>query len=1106
VTHAPTLLVLSPSTGGYYFGAVLTGVAREVAAVGGRAVVVQTLEPGQRSDEIGEPSDFRHHVHWAEVDGVVSITSAVGAPYLSRLQDAGLPVAVASNQLPGLVAPSAMPDNHGGTVAAVEHLIAHGHTRIGFVGNLVQRDLRDRYDAYLQTLAAHGLVADPDHLYRAGDNGEPGGVQAAAAFLATRSRPTALMTATDRNAIGLMETLGAAGLTVPDDVALVSFDNIEAAAFTSPALTAVDQPFEEVGALAARLVLTRLAGADVPPTPHRSPATVVVRGSCGCLPEDPSAQAAATSRQETLGRLQRAVLTGRDATDRGSRHAVGLLLEHVDRLAAETAPHPADVDDVMTGIRRLAPRADVQRQVTRALDDYVRSTARPAAVPVLVAALRDLQAAAFLRQASTLELSLDEQFEVDSGLLDPEAADPRELSWLSGTHVRAAVLGLWDEEADGGLRMAGVYDPEGLVDPAARAVTSVDHFPPASLVQATRPGDREVCFVVPVRTRARDWGLLAVVATVCTSSARETYHHWAGLLAAALEQQALQAAVHTSEERYALAATAANDGLWEVDLRTRELYASDRCRVLLDLPATGPLSIDSWTGLVHPDDVDDLQLALALAASDAGVPVEHEFRMRGEDPQGRWALLRCLAVGSPGERSHRLVGSLADIGRRKELEERLRLAALYDPLTGLPNRRLFLDRLTLAVQAPSRRSGARFAVIFLDLDGFKLVNDSLGHLQGDELLKVVADRLRNDLRSVDTAARFGGDEFAVLLADPVPEEVLVIAHRIQDRLAEPVDLGGTEVSVTASIGIATSETGYDDPEDVLRDADIAMYDAKVSEPGSASLFDREMHTRATGRLRARVELRTALAERQFVVHYQPIVALDGTGVRQFEALVRWEHPVRGLLFPGDFLPAMSDNSTVVTLGHWIIDEVCRQLSVWRGGHDLPVTVAVNLSHHEFWCRDLSEVVADALLRHDVPAECLVLEITESVVMTDLDAARVVMAGLRELGVRLHIDDFGTGQSSLHALRTFPVDALKIDGSFIRELGQVAQTTELVRIIVDMGKALGLDVVAECVETTEQAEHLQGLGCANAQGWLYARAMPGPEAGALLGRSLALTLR
>jgi diguanylate cyclase (GGDEF)-like protein len=660
-----------------------------------------------------------------------------------------------------------------------------------------------------------------------------------------------------------------------------------------------------------------------------------------------------------------------------------------------------------------------------------------------------------------------------------------------------------------------VHDPAGAVRGRIPGTVRVEEFPPRAVVEQADPSRQQACFVIPVRGAGGDHGFLALVGPVDSSpgSGRATYNHWAALLGVALKQQSLLEEVRRSEERYSLAAAATEDGLWDWDVERGSCFFSERAAAMLAAgpaggagPADGaPPELATWTRAVHPDDRPRLVAALRGALADSR-PFEVEHRIRTDDGTYRWVVCRGLPVdGSRRRAPRRVVGSLVDIHAHKELEEQLRRGALHDSLTGLPNRPHFLERLTTALDDLAGNGGPGFTVVFLDLDGFKLVNDSLGHLMGDELLTVIADRLVHDLRPVDTAARFGGDEFAVLLRGLSHEAVLRVVGRIQQRVAEPVLLRGQEVCVTASVGIAPSVTGYTDPEDVLRDADIAMYHAKGSERGTTSVFEPAMHARATGRLQAQSELRTALLEGQFEVHYQPLVSLDGAALTQFEALVRWRHPQRGVVLPGEFLPVMIESGTVVALGHWVIDSVCRQVAEWAAAGRGPVEVSVNVSHAEFWSDRLLGAVTDALDKHGVAAHSLVLEITESVIMSDPDAARTIMRNLQQAGVRLHIDDFGTGHSSLHALRAFPVDALKIDQSFVQQLGIDAQTTELVRIIVAMGQVLGIHVVAEGVETTLQADTLRDMGCGTAQGWLYARAVPGAEAAELLGTYLADTL-
>ena len=1107
--------VLSPVTGGFYFGDVLAGVVAEVAAAGGRVTVVQTLDAGRTGDEFVPAPDVAAPVAWDAVDGFVAIAQAASEPYLRRLLATGKPLVLTSNTLDLDVA-TVVADNRSGVRHAVSHLVEHGHRHIAFVGNLAQTDMRERYDSYLEGLREHGLevsarlfVPTPDHV-------ETGGAAAADAVRALLPRVTAVVTSTDRIALGLMAALERQGVHVPADLALVGFDDVEAGWRSTPPLATVNQQIRELGVRAGRLVLAQVRGEQVATGRHSVESTFLPRRSCGCTPE---------ARALSGGEPEAEALVGR-------------VLALVDRATADEDGELGDLEQVLEeglapfGVEGTSPET-LERFTTAVVQALSRrsvelaAAGRPGAdliTRVLVRTsvlLTQLVATAGMHRSDRLSVSLVEQYDVGMGLLTKVGADPSDLSWLSRVSVRLGCLGLWDgPPAEGRLRVAGVYDPGRLSGVRVGDTVGVEQFPPPAVVDHADPSRQEVAFVLQVRGTGDDHGLLCVVGTVDTQAGtgRATYNHWAALLGVALKEQALLEDVRASEERYSLAASATEDGLWDWDVAADSCFFSARCRHMISAPAPGhepdlpdsatpagpsggPDALAPWLRVVHPDDVASLRAELRRAVVDRR-PFEVEHRMLAEDGTYRWTLCRALPVGDVGLPARRVVGSLSDIHPRKELEEQLRQAALYDAVTGLPNRRLFLDRLSWAVEQSRRGLDAGFAVVFLDLDGFKLVNDSLGHLVGDELLRTVADRLRADLRSVDTAARFGGDEFAVLLFGLKHDAVLSVVERVQERIAAPVVLAGHEVSVTASVGIATSESGYTDAEDVLRDADMAMYHAKESDRGTASLFDPAMHVRATGRLRAQSELRAALAEQQFVVHYQPMVALDGSSLHQFEALVRWEHPTRGVLLPGEFLPVMAETGTIVTLGAWIIDAVCAEIARWLAAGPGPVSVSVNLSHREFWNEELLVVVAQALVDHRIPPGSLVLEITESVIMSDPDAARQIMADLRSAGVRLHIDDFGTGHSSLHALQAFPVDALKIDQSFVQRLDVDAQTTELVRIIVAMGRTLGLEVVAEGVETAAQAERLRSMGCATAQGWLFARALPGPEAGALLGARLA----
>jgi diguanylate cyclase (GGDEF)-like protein/PAS domain S-box-containing protein len=1093
---SPTVLVLSPSTQGYYFGEVLGGVDNVVARRGGRLIVVQTLELGARSDEIGEPCDFSLPVGWDLADAAISVTTAVQDSYLSALHEAGVPVVTVSARRGAAPVTRTLPDNAGGAAAAVEHLLRHGHRRIGFAGNLRQADIHARYRAVVDALAAHGISADPRDLYRLPENGEEGGDQAAAAFLASSQRPTAVILGTDRNAVGFLRTVREAGVETPAEVAVIGFDDIEAASFADPPLTTVRQSFHELGALAARLALSRADGHPVDTTDHLVRAQLVVRESCGCPPRTAGRPQGAVAR--AVDRASEQAVLIEDILAMSPRHSRAAVAGHASRLTellavainGATPERATAIGEAVALLKGLHLPPGVLRSAGRLLEEQVVRDAPAEASAGMIRALARLESATFVADTAASERDFQEQFSVDTSMLGATAGDPRTLGWLAGTHIPAGVLATWENGVEGGrLEIVGVHDPSASLGGLERTLT-MQQFPPRELIHLARATERQMCVIVPVRTPNRHWGFFALIAQIETVSARDAHHHWATLLGAALDQRDLQEGLHSSEQRYAAVVRATDDGMWEWHRVDRELYLSDRCRELLGLDhAATPASA---LAKVDPDDQERLRAALAEASSVRDRTVEVSFRIH-RDGADRWLLLRGIGLAQGDGPVDRLVGSISDIDKAKRLEEQLREAALFDPTTGLPNRRLFLEQLDVAVRQHQRDPSDTFAVLFLDLDGFKLVNDSLGHFHGDEMLRVIGRRLRHELRGVDTAARFGGDEFAVLLHDSSTAALAGVADRLKQHIAATMDLGGEEVAVTASIGIATSDTPHTDAEDVLRQADIAMYHAKTTERGSTALFDETMNITVTDRLRLRGQLRTALAERQFQVHYQPIVALDGPPAHRFEALVRWLHPERGPLLPFAFLGALEDGPGIVELGAWILDTVCAQLAEWRSEHGRWASVAVNISHREFWSAGFAGTVEAALHRHGVPPECLALEITETIVMTEVDAAREIMDRLHAVGVRLHVDDFGTGQSSLHALRTFPVDALKIDGSFTSEIMDDPQTAQLVAVIVQMGRALRLEVIAECVETDAQAGMLRSMGCGLAQGWFYSKAVPAEQA-------------
>jgi len=565
--------------------------------------------------------------------------------------------------------------------------------------------------------------------------------------------------------------------------------------------------------------------------------------------------------------------------------------------------------------------------------------------------------------------------------------------------------------------------------------------------------------------------------------------------------------LRVSEERYALAANAANDGLWDLDLITQKVYYSPRWKSMLGYD-DGEVSdsTQEWFSRVHPEDLSDFNAAIGKHIQSEAPQFESEHRMLHKDGSYRWMLTRGLAMRNDKGKAYRIAGSQTDITERKRAEEQLLYDAFHDGLTGLPNRALFTDRLDRALERAKRRDDFTVAVLFLDLDRFKVVNDSLGHMTGDQLLIGVARRLEGALRHVDTVARLGGDEFVILLEDIEDiNHATRSAERIQSQLREPFILDSSEVFTSASIGIAVSTAGYSRAEDIIRDADIAMYRAKASGKARHELFDEAMHGRAVELLKLETDLRKAVDREEFRLYYQPIVSLDSGEVVGFEALIRWMHPARGLTYPAAFLPLAEETGLTALMGAWTLREACGQLKSWQNGPALgrDLWVSVNLSSRQLLQPDLTKVVAQTLSEAQIDPACLQLEVTEGIIMDDPEAATAVLIGLRSLGVRLPIDDFGTGYSSLAYLHRFPISSLKIDKSFVKNVDSGGEDEVIVRTIVNLAHNLDMDVIAEGVETEEQRLSLKALGCEYGQGFLFSKAVPAEQATALLEGKVAV---
>ncbi len=564
------------------------------------------------------------------------------------------------------------------------------------------------------------------------------------------------------------------------------------------------------------------------------------------------------------------------------------------------------------------------------------------------------------------------------------------------------------------------------------------------------------------------------------------------------QRQCVEAALRESEERYSLATRGANDGIWDWNFKKDAIYYSSRWKSMLGYGEEDiNSSLDEWLGRIHPDDLERVKLEIVAHLSGQTEDFTSEHRMRHAGGKYIWVLNRGLAIRDAEGYPYRMAGSVSDITSRKLAQEQLINDALRDMLTGLPNRALFMDRLERALERSKRVDSYRFAVFYVDFDRFKWVNDTLGHVYGDRVLIEAAHRLENCVRSIDTVARIGGDEFTILLEDPKSvEDVIHIAERIQEETLTPIQLGERQVSTSTSIGIVFGDREYDHVETILRDADIAMYHAKQRGKAGYCFFDQNMREQAVSRLELEQRLQIALEKEEFCVYYQPILDLPNENLVGFEALVRWIHPQRGMISPIEFIPLAEANDVIFNLGNWVLREACLQTRQWQIDFPLssPLSISVNLSIKQFTQPSLVNDIMKILRETDFPPNTLQLEITESMLIEDRTRITKALTQLRALGVKVHIDDFGTGYSSLSYLCQLPLDALKIDRSFINLLNVDTSSEEIVRTIISLAKELNMETVAEGVETREQLTWLKHMKCDYAQGFLISKPMNAKDAG------------
>lgn len=558
-------------------------------------------------------------------------------------------------------------------------------------------------------------------------------------------------------------------------------------------------------------------------------------------------------------------------------------------------------------------------------------------------------------------------------------------------------------------------------------------------------------------------------------------------------------ALKSSEERYAIAAQAANDGLFDWHLPSDRIFFSPRWKSILGFAETEfENHPKAWWDRIHPDDAELVLQSFDHLGREGHDTLEIQYRIRHRDNGYRWVSTRGVMVRDTSGAPYRVVGSQTDITPRKEAEERLRHEGFHDKVTGLANRALFMDRLTNVIDRIKRQPGYIVAVIYVDLDRFRSVNERLGHEPADRLLEAVAARLRSFARVGDTVARLGDDEFAILL-DGIPNDraAVVFADRMRELIASPCDVGPEEITVTASFGVTLNSPDAATAEALLNEAESAMQRAKQAGKNCVELFSRENYSRLVSKLRIETDLRHAAQRGELELFYQPIYDVAQGHLTRLEALVRWNHPQRGMVSPLEFIPIAEETGLILTVGDWVIQTACDQAKLWREAGVSGVGIAVNVSPRQFQQDNVLAQFGAAFTKMAAHGFALELEITEGAAMNDVDQSVKVLRSLREMGVRISIDDFGVGYSSLSCLRLFPLNTLKIDRGFVQGVPQAKDNTAITHAIVGIAHSLGLTVVAEGVETEVQLTYLRELGCEEAQGFLLGRPLRAKDVAPLL---------
>jgi diguanylate cyclase (GGDEF)-like protein len=985
--------VIAPHLDGEYYGRLLPYIHQEVRAQGSQLFAIQVADDYLGLTALDEPIAFDI------VDAWILILPSASTFFLNLLGESEKPFVCVGFQSPFQQGYSVLVDNRVSMSKAVLHLIEHGHREIAFIGNLDQYDLLERYLGYQDALKQCGLPVDDRLVIKSHDNSLEGGMHATEKLLQNKVSFSAIVAGTDLNALGVIDSLQLKGYSVPQDIAVVGFDDIHHAAVNYPSITTTRQPFEEMARQAVQSVFDRLEGKSLDCRETFIPAQFVVRSSCGC---------------------------------------------------AETIQCSSSFD----------------------FDSHMQNLSQ-------------------LRK--TLHNITTDNYKMTRGLIQATKEEKIHISNLYWNMSHWGCLALWEEDnGERQLVVRQVFSKRGDAVPPEGEKYRLESFPPLQyLPPGTQPGGEDIIILHPVKSELKNWGYIVLAGPLDHLNnfiVNDLSHHSFSILAVALERELLFQQVQSMAEKLEIVSRTTNDGIWDWNLATNKIEWNIRAhKILAGATVNVSNTPDSFLELVHPEDHDAVKISF-LRPYKKDHPIQLEFRIRGLDEQFIWIFLAGDIIWDNTGKAIRIIGSLTDITEKKMNEARIIHLAYQDALTGLPNRLLFKERLEITMD-DRRRDGKKLAVMMIDLDRFKIVNDTMGHQTGDLLLQNAAQALKDCVGELDTIARLGGDEFIVLLSmiEGV-EDVVRISDRILQMLTKPFILERQEFFLSASIGACLYPYHGTDVDSLIKFADLAMYHTKENGGNRLEIYTPALSSKRVERFNMENGLRYALEREELVLHYQPQVSLSSGKLYGAETLLRWRTPDGKMIQPSDFIPLAEETGLIIPIGRWVLVQACLECKRWLDAGMPSLVISVNLSAQQFGQENFPDIVRTVIQDTGINPFNLCLEITEHTAIQNLEHSIRMLGELGNIGVKIAIDDFGTGQSSLLWLKKLPVHIVKIDPSFIQNMIEDSDDDAIAKAVIDMSHSLGLSVTAEGVETDGQLQRLQELKCDRIQGFFTGRPM------------------